>query len=60
VNLVKVCSPTSDANQFKSYGGTLSGGSIESFVSDVAILALTEDKEENFKCAFTDANIIAE
>ena len=39
---------TSDANEFKSYGGTLSGGNIESFVSDVAILALIEDKEENF------------
>jgi len=51
---------TSDAKEFESYGGTLSGGTIESFVSDVAILALTEDKEENFKCPFTDANIIAE
>jgi hypothetical protein len=25
---------TSDAKEFKSYGGTLSGGCIESFVSD--------------------------
>ena len=29
---------TEDVNQLKKYGGTISGGNIESFVSDVAIL----------------------
>lgn len=53
----------SDAKEFiesKCYGSTLSGGSIESFVSDVAILKLTGDIDQVFKCPLINADIISE